>query len=362
MGARELTELTSKERVIAAIEQDDCDRIPIAPPFQGYWALGLAGLTVKESIQKPVLAARAQIEANRRCGFDALESMWDWLSPVEALGCEVKIPESGEILTGGHLICGPSSLDSISVPEPTEDYRFISAMEASKRLTEAIGDKTFLYGTLCCPFTLIGELRGVEPLMLDIVAEPSFAIEMLHLATEALEGYCEYLVRAGVDGVILCDPTASGSLVSGREFEVFSQPFMKQCGRIVKKEGGKLLVHICGDATDRLHSIADIGSEVFSLDYQVDLRAAKEAIGDKLTLLGNVNPSLLFNGRPGDVKKACHTCVSKTHGERFILGAGCDIVPGTPIENIEVWKEEAFRPGTTHLARHAHTDKKTRHH
>ena len=74
-------------------------------------------------------------------------------------------------------------LDEIVIPEPREDYRFISAMETSNALTRSIGDATFLYGSLCSPFTLIGELRGVEPLMLDIVSEPAFVMDMLNMAT-----------------------------------------------------------------------------------------------------------------------------------------------------------------------------------
>ena len=104
--------------------------------------------------------------------------------------------------------------------------------------------------------------------------------------------------------------------------------------------GGKLLVHICGDTSDRLDSVVDIGSDVFSLDYQVNLMNAKKTmIDNKVTLLGNIRPSLLYNRNPKEIKGACRSCVKSTEGKRFILGAGCDIAPGTPIENIEVWKD-----------------------
>jgi uroporphyrinogen-III decarboxylase len=114
---------------------------------------------------------------------------------------------------------------------------------------------------------------------------------------------------------------------------------MKQCGRVVKNHGGKMLVHICGDTSDRLDSVLDIGSDIFSIDYQVNLKKAKQIIDDKVTLLGNLSPSVLYNGNPAVVKRACRTCIKNTVGERFILGAGCDIAPGTSIENIEVWKD-----------------------
>jgi uroporphyrinogen-III decarboxylase len=51
-------------------------------------------------------------------------------------------------------------------------------------------------------------------------------------------------------------------------------------------------------------------------------------------LLGNINPvAVLRNGTPENVAQeiaACH----RAAGERFIVGAGCEIPRDTPLENV----------------------------
>ncbi len=340
-----MEKMSSKERFIAAIEKEGVDRIPTGPPFQGYWALDYLKLNVGKSIENPKLAALAQIDVTNKCEFDGLETMWDWLAPVEALGCQVNIPDVGGPNTMTHIISGPDVLDKMEQPDPEKDYRAKSAMQTTKILMEKIGKEKFLYMTLVCPFTLVGELRGVENLMLDLYDDPKFVKDMLSFSTETLKNYSEYLMSSGVDGIILCDPTASGDLISKEDFDKFSQSYTKDVAKVVRDQDGYVLLHICGNTSDRLESIADIRADVFSLDFLVDLEHAKNTIGNKQTLLGNVNPAeTLFNGTPKDTLEESKSCIRKTGGIGHILGAGCDIAPGTPIENIEVWKKAVQLP------------------
>jgi MtaA/CmuA family methyltransferase len=255
------------------------------------------------------------------------------------LGCDVKIPEIGSIPTWSHIIEDYATLNKLEVPDPKKDYRIKSAMETTRILIDEMAKEKFLYMTMVSPFTLVGELRGVETLMMDTILEPNFVLDMLKFANETVSTYCEHLMSSGVDGITLCDPTASGSLVSKEDFNRFSQPYIKACGKVVTKNGGYLMTHICGDTSDRLESVVDIGAHIFSLDYQVNLEFASKAIGDRQTLLGNVKPpQTLYSGTPKDVEDESKECIRKTGGKAFILGAGCDIAPGTPIENVEVWK------------------------
>ncbi len=332
-------EMKGKDRIIGAINKEKMDRVPIGPPFQGYWAMGLAGVTVSKSIEDPKLAAKAQVDIVDRCGFDGLETMWDWLSPVEALGCEVKIPEFGTIPTWKGVIEDPSALDKLEIPNPKKDYRHEASVMTTKHLVKVFGKEKFLYMTTVCPFTLAGELRGVETMMLDTLMDPDFVTKLVKFSTEVMKVYTKDIVREDVDGAIICDPTASGSLISKPDYLRFVQPFQKDLGDIVKNSGKYLLMHMCGDTSDRLDSVQDVGAHVFSLDYQVDLAIASKLVAGKQTILGNVKPAhTLFSGTPSDVRRESLECIAKFGRKGFILGAGCDIAPGTPLPNVEVWK------------------------
>lgn len=334
--------MNSRDRFISAINKEEIDRVPVGPPFQGCWALALAGIKVLDSIKDPALAARAQLEVVESCKFDSIETMWDWLSPVEAIGGEVKIPEYGTIPTWTNVINDQSDIDKLEVPDPSKDYRMRASSETTKLLVNKLGTEKYLMMTMVSPFTLAGELRGVEALMMDCVLDPDFVRNVINLSMETVERYLETIVKEDVDAVIMADPTASGSLISKDDFLSFSQPYMKECGKIVKRSGKNFIVHICGDTSDRLDSVMGIGADVFSMDYQVDIGDAVKKMGHKQTVLGNVKPAqTLFSGTIEDVRKESLECIQKSGGKGFILGAGCDIAVGTPLENVKVWQEVA---------------------
>lgn len=326
--------MNGKERLLAAIAMEETDRTPFLPPFQGYWALGLAGMSVQESIDKPQEAAKAQMAVIDRCGFDGFESMWDWLSMVEALGCKVKIPETGTIPTIEPVIKSPADLDRISIPDPNRDYRFLSSVRSTEYLRSQVQDEKLLTMVVVSPFTLVGEMRGVEELMMETFTETAFVKEMLRLANETVSEYCKAILETEADMIALCEPTASGSLISPEGFNEFSAPYMKSCSDRIRNEGWISMIHICGDTNDRLKDIAMIGADIFSMDAMVDVSLASQQVNH--AIMGNIDPTqILYSGTPSSVRQEVFSIVSKARTKGFILGAGCDIAPGTPLENVE---------------------------
>ncbi|RLC18524.1 MAG: hypothetical protein DRI24_02785 [Deltaproteobacteria bacterium] len=332
--------MTSKERFVAAINHQDVDYMPTCGPFQGIWAIAESRLPVAESIAKPELAAEAQLKVVQSCDFDGLEVMWDWLSPAEALGCEIQIPDVGAPITMNHVIEDHASLTRLQVPDIKRDNRLQSSVKSAQILIDKLGKERYLYCTAVAPFTLAGEIRGVEYLMRDCFKNPSLVSDLLQFTTEVLTGYYEYLTTLDVDGIFICDPTASGSLISRKVFDKFAKPHISTIADLVKKAGKHAIIHICGDISDRLESIMDIDHDVLSVDSYVDLEYAKRVIGEKVATLGNIDvANTLFMGTQQQVKDEILTCVKKTGSRGHILGGACDIAPDSPMENVAMWKQ-----------------------
>jgi len=332
--------MNGMERIYAALNFEPVDTVPFVPPFQGYWALAAAQVPVSESIKNPRKAAKAQVEVAKKCHFDGVEVMWDWMSPVEALGCEVRIPEVGEIATWKHIIAGPSTLGSIEYPNPEKDKRFVAGMEARRIICREMMEQTMCYGSLCSPFTLAGEIRGVEALILDAIIEPHFARDVIDFCTDVIMDYCGAMLEQGLNNIMLCDPTSSGSLITKADFLRYAHPRMKAIVQKILKDGGESLVHICGDTTDRLEDIATLGMSGFSMDASVDLNYARKVMDRKVAIIGNVHPyRTLYSGSREDIASEAKRCIRKGGKEGFILAASCDILPSTPIENVQVLDE-----------------------
>ena len=337
---RDDTMTTSKELVEKALNREEVERIPFFAPFQGYWALGLEGVSVMDSINKPGLAAGAQYRAVEECHIDGVEVMWDWLLPAEAMGCKVKIPEVGTIPTVSHVVNGHEDIDKLLIPDIKNFYRFKAARETAALMAEKLGKDHFLMVSLPSPFTLAGELRGVDYLMMDTFTDEEFANALTRKSLEILEAFTEEILKWDIDAVVICDPTASGDLISADDYLKFSKPTMQSLGSKVRK-GGKIHVnHICGDTSDRLDIVADTGCKAFSVDIQVDIGNAVAKMKDKIAIIGNINPAkTLYSGTPDDVRKETTDCLKKGGKRGFLLASGCDIPVGSKLENVRAMSE-----------------------
>ena len=103
------------------------------------------------------------------------------------------------------------------------------------------------------------------------------------------------------------------------------------------------MLHICGDSTKVLHLYADTGADIVEIDHKVDLAMAKQAIGDKTCLLGNVDTvSALLLGTPDLVRHDAEACISAAAANgRYMLGSGCMVPRPTPVENVKAMVEVA---------------------
>ena len=324
--------MNGRERMMAAISLEELERPPLCPPYQGYWALKLAGIGVAEFIEHPRRAALAQIEAARQCRFDGYEMAWDMLAPVQALGCEIKMLDSGTVSTLGTIIDSPEDVEKLSLPDLHKDRRLQSSIACAKELMAIDGGEHFLHVTMVAPFTLVGELRDLEPLLLDSLNDEDFVERMLHAATECVLGYCREYLRIGPDMVSFTDPTAAGALISLDNFRRYSMPYVKRCSDMVRNEGVMSMVRVYGD--DRLDDTNTVGADVSSLDTSVDVPSACRVI--QRAVLGNVDPiRLIYSGTEREVRMEVERILSISRKKGFILGAGGDIPPGSPLENVK---------------------------
>jgi uroporphyrinogen decarboxylase len=334
---------TPKELIDSALRREYVDRIPFCAPLQGFWALWRYGVTVRDSLSNPKMAADAQIKVIEEFHMDGAEALWDWLQPAEAMGCEVMVPDFGTIATVTHVIGEPGDLDRLKMPDLKNFRRFVASKESAAYIADHFKNDRFLIAPIPSAFTLSGELRGVEQMMMDCILEEDFVRELTKRSLDIVMPFLEDMIEWDIDSILIGDPTASGDLVSAEDYAKLSGPTTKKLGDAIRKGGMAQINHICGDTSDRLEHVADTGCNAFSVDKQVNIGDAVRDIGHRMAIIGNIDPAgTLFSGTPDKVRAEV-TERMKSGGRRgFMLGAGCDIPIGSPNENI-VAMSEAIR-------------------
>jgi [methyl-Co(III) methanol-specific corrinoid protein]:coenzyme M methyltransferase len=101
---------------------------------------------------------------------------------------------------------------------------------------------------------------------------------------------------------------------------------------IMGQVGGPIILHVCGNCSDRLELFAETGVDAYHFEWQVDSREAVQRIGSRVSLAGNINNAqVLLQGTPEDVyKQARYAIDAGVH----LIGPECAIPLSTPIENL----------------------------
>ena len=78
------------------------------------------------------------------------------------------------------------------------------------------------------------------------------------------------------------------------------------------------------------------GSDALGLDWQTDIKKARQNVGDKVALQGNLDPAILLSKPEAIEKEVKRILDGYGHGSGHIFNLGHGITEHTPPENVDV--------------------------
>jgi MtaA/CmuA family methyltransferase len=127
---------------------------------------------------------------------------------------------------------------------------------------------------------------------------------------------------------------AAASLVGPEVYNEFVWPFEKRLVEALHAMGTRVRLHICGNTRPLLAKMGQLGCDIVDLDFMVPVSEARHAMGERQLLLGNLDPvRQLRYSTPERVAADVAEC-HRQAGSRYIVGAGCEVPRGTPVENL----------------------------
>jgi MtaA/CmuA family methyltransferase len=229
------------------------------------------------------------------------------------------------------LLRDPVALASLRVPDPHEG-RMGNRVRAVRELAKSVGREKLVEGWIEGPCGEAANLRGINRLMLDFGDDPAFVHELVEFVVEMETAFGLAQVEAGAELIGMGDPASS--LIGPALYEEFVFPAAKRVVAALHDAGALCRIHICGNSRAILPLVARLGAEIVDVDSLVPMEEARRAVGDEQVLCGNLDPvRAIHDGRPEDILPALAEC-HRAAGPRHVVGAGCEIPRGTPLENL----------------------------
>lgn len=268
-------------------------------------------------------------------GFDTVMPEYSVHQESAALGCEVDWGDIDRMPDAKNFPYADFS--DIQIPDNLlEKPSMKVVLEALSILRKHVGGQVAIWGKVMGPWTLSYHMAGTQNFLLQVgMGEKEKVYRMLRQLMPVTIQFANAQLKAGADAVVLADH-ATGNLVGPYTYEEYLLPIHQE---ITSRIGGPVILHVCGNCTDRLHLFARSGVDAYHFEWQVDAQEAVRRTGGTISLVGNVNnPRALLQGTPEDVYQQA----------RYAIGAGVDIVGpecaiplATPLENLKAIVEAA---------------------
>lgn len=368
--------LTSRDRVLCALNHEEPDRVPIffgasgattmlAPAYDRlkaylgfnretkvFWQALQYALLDEEMMARfgadgrPLIAGPAPSTVARELSADALIDSWGitWQrSPGDPYYEIIQQPLQ------------TANVDDIA-RYPWPDLAHPSRFEGLKAKAKAIRDAGYAVVALSgvSVFEYCYMLRGMEKWLTDLAGDPEFALALMRQVTDLQrEAACRLLEEAGetIDVLVMGDDLGGqkAPLISPRMYRRMVKPFHAELIAAIKsRTQAQIFYHTDGNVYSLLNDLIEVGVDLLN-PVQVssgdmgDTARLKREFGSRLSFCGAIDTqAVLPNGTPDDVRREVRRRIKDLGpGGGYILAAVHCIQPDVPPENVCAMFEEA---------------------
>ncbi len=315
-------------------------------PYTPVWMMRQAGRYLPE-----YKAVRAQAGNFLNLCHDPEKACEVTLQPVDIVGVDAAILFSDILVIPNEMgmkldfLAGEGPVFESPVRDEAALDALIGGEEAANKLTyvyeaialirERLAEDKALIGFTGSPWTLATymiEGQGSKTYNICkklIYTNPDFMHKLLLEVTEVVKLYLEKQIEAGVDVVQIFDSWAA-ALEKSKYFE-FSWNYMKDIAAHIKAKYPHIPIIMFPKGIPAYLDEIDGDFDVFGVDWSTPMALAKEHLGDRYVLQGNMEPCRLYSK---EATKECVTSIAETMKDgRHIFNLGHGILPDVPVEN-----------------------------
>ncbi len=248
--------------------------------------------------------AELALAGHELVGFDTVMPEYSVVQEAAAMGAQVdwgdrdKMPDVKEFPN--------ADFSDVAVPaDVLEKPACRVVLDALSILRRHVGGRTAIVGKVMGPWTMSYHMAGTQNFLLAVgMGETAKVTKMLRQLTR--------------------------NLVGPHHYEQLLLPIHQE---ITAQAGGPLILHVCGNCSDRLELFARTGVDAYHFEWAIDSKEAVQRVGDRISLVGNINNArTLLQGSPEDVYQQARYAIEAGVN---IIGPECAIPLSTPLENLK---------------------------
>ncbi len=287
----------------------------------------------------PELACEVTLQPLERFDFDAAILFSDILTIPDAMGLGLYFSE-GEGPRFENPVRTASDINKLPIPDPHAELRYV--VDAVSLIRKNLQGRVPLIGFSGSPWTLATYMvegsgsksfQKVKGLMYE---QPRLMHQMLDKIAQSVALYLNAQIEAGAQAVMVFDTW--GGMLTGEDYNEFSLNYAKQVRSLLNTSiNGETIptIFFTKGGGLWLEDMANAGYSALGLDWQTDIGIARERVGDKVALQGNMDPIALY-AEPEKIRQKVKTILQKYgQGSGHVFNLGHGILPDVNPEHVK---------------------------
>ena len=322
--------LQPRERFLTAVVVGALDRpaLGTVTSLATTEGMDLCGAAFPLAHHDPEAMATLAASTSLEIGFDMIFPVYSVVHEAAAVGAEVNWGSKSVMPTIAHPLW--TEPGEIAIPDDFEERPPMAVvLEALRQLKAEYGATHAIVGKVFGPWSLGFHLFGVEQILLRTIDDPEGLDAIFTALREVTLRSAIAQVKAGADVLCLGDH-CSRDMCSPATYRRFLQP---QHAALAREAPCPLVLHTCGDTSDRIPAFAETGLPCFHFDTRVPAAEAARLAGGRMTLMGGVsNLAGLLGGDPAVIRAEVASAVAA--GVR-VIGPECAVPLNAPLASLQ---------------------------
>ncbi len=300
----------------------------------------------------PELACEVTLQPLERYPLDAAILFSDILTIPDAMGLGLYF-EEGEGPRFRKPLRTEADISALEVIDPKHELSYV--IDAVTTIRRELNGRVPLIGFSGSPWTLAtymiegGSSRDFARSKTMLYEQPELMHQLLDVLARSVIAYLNAQIAAGAQAVQIFD-TWGGSLSHGA-YREFSLSYMRNivAGLTKESEGRPVPVILFTKGGGQwLESIADSGCDGIGLDWTTDISLARQRVGQKVALQGNMDPAIL-RASPQRIRQEVAAILRQYgEGEGHIFNLGHGITPDISPEKAGVFVDAVHEYSATY--------------
>lgn len=287
----------------------------------------------------PELACEVTLQPLERFAFDAAILFSDILTIPDAMGLGLFFAE-GEGPKFERPVRSEADIRRLPVPDPEIELRYVP--DAVRLIRKNLRGRVPLIGFSGSPWTLATYMveggssksfRKVKALMYD---RPALMHEMLDKLTRAVAAYLNAQIAAGAQAVMLFDTW--GGMLTTEDYQTFSLDYARRIRELLTRQYEGITVPtilFTKGGGQWLEPMANSGYDALGLDWSTDIGVARQRVGERVALQGNMDPIVLY-ASPDTIRTKVRAILEKFgKGSGHVFNLGHGILPDVNPEHVK---------------------------